>query len=175
MTLRRLTMSTIAAAVLTAALAAVAHAVVVAAPNPVTFPEREVGSTSDPKVVTINVVCSNFRPDLNPGAPCLTNDTFTRNPQFVGDNPGDFFEDGGGNCPPTLTNTNAPVLQCQMSVRFKPTAAGERKALFIPGTSNTGGPAPVALEGSAVAKPVQTKKKCKKGKKKKCKKGKKKK
>src|SRR5262245_42628231 len=104
MTLRRLTLSMIAAAVLAVALPAAVQAVVVPAPSTVTFPEREVGSTSDPQIVTINVVCTNFNPTINPAQPCLTNDTFIRNPQFTGDNPADFVEDGGGTCPQSLTN-----------------------------------------------------------------------
>ena len=129
-----------------------------------TFPERQVGSTSDPQTVTVTVICNNYSPMLNPQ--CQSLDAFSRNPQFFGDNPGDFFVDGG-NCPPVLQLSNGPpAVQCSILIRFKPTAPGERKAIFLAGAAQGGGPNAIPVSGSAVAAPAQPKK-CKKGKKKK--------
>jgi hypothetical protein len=134
-----------------------------------TFPERQVATVSDPQTVTVTILCNTFNAMTSQ---CTSLDTFARNPQFFGDNPGDFFVDGG-NCPPSLTLTNAPAVQCSITLRFKPTAAGDRKAIFLAGSAQGGGPNAIPVSGSAVAAPA-TAKKCKKGKKKKgCKKKKK--
>jgi hypothetical protein len=174
---RRITLSALAAlAFAVVALPASASANVIVGPSPITFPEREVKSTSDPQTATVTIVCNSF---VVMGAPpCTSQDTFVRNPQFFGDHPGDFFAEGG-TCPPVLVLTNAPATQCTILIRFKPTAAGQRQATFLAGSSNSGGPNQIVVEGSAVPAPEQPakkKKKCKgkKGKKKKgCKKKKK--
>ena len=113
---RTTVLSAIAAGVLCLAAVPAAQAAVTANPGSVTFPERSVGSTSDPQLVTVTVVCNNFG---LPGPACQSNDTFVRNPQFFGANPGDFFADGGGNCPPVLTlSGGAPAAQCTITNRF---------------------------------------------------------
>ena len=176
---RRLILSFAATALLAlAAVPASASANTVVGPSPLTFPQREEQSTSDPQLVTVTIVCNAFNGMTNQ---CNSLDSFTRNPQFSGTNPGDFFADPGGTCPASFTLTTGPVFQCTIPIRFRPAAPGDRTANFLAGTATGGGPNPIVVQGSAVAKPVTptvtpppAKKKCKKGKKKKkCKKKKK--
>ena len=190
---RRIILSAIAGGLVAlAAVPAAASATIIVTPGSLTFPQRQVATESDPQTVTVNVFCT--PPSGNNMGMCgvggSLNDGFTYNPQFVGNHPQDFSATNVS-CPVFLPNNGIAPGVCQFTVRFKPTAPGDRTALLIPGTGQSSNPNPVTVTGSAVPAPVVTptptptpapakkKKKCKKkGKKagaaaKKCKKKKK--
>jgi hypothetical protein len=150
MTLRRLTMSTIAAAVVAAALPAAASATTIVTPGGMTFPDRQVATQSDPQTATVQVFCT--PPSGNGMGVCPTPDVFAFNPQIVGDNPGDFSVTNL-TCPGALPNNGIAPGVCQFQVRFKPTAAGSRSAVLIAGAATSSAPNPIALSGTAVAAP----------------------
>jgi hypothetical protein len=142
---RRLTLSAIAAALVAlAAVPAVASATITAGPGQLTFPERQVGTQSDPQTVTVVVQCT------VPGAGvCNVNDVFIYNPQFSGAAPQDFSATNLS-CPSGLPNAGLAPSVCQFTVRFTPTAPGTRTAVLTPGTGTTSNPNPITVTGSAV-------------------------
>ena len=150
---RRLILSAIAAALIALAVPAVASATIISSPGQLTFPERQVATESDPQTVTMVVHCT---PPGGIGGVCpgggAQNDVFTYNPQFSGDNPGDFSATNVS-CPPALPNAGIAPGVCQFTVRFKPTAPGTRSAVLSPGTGTTSQPSPVTVTGTAVAAP----------------------
>jgi hypothetical protein len=172
---RRTILSAIAGGLVTlAALPAAASATTTVQPGSLTFPERQVATTSDPQTLTVVVQCT-----VVVMGNCTVNDLFQYNPQFGGANPGDFSATNL-TCPPALPNNNLSPGVCQFTVRFTPIAPGTRTAVLTAGTASTSNPNTVAVSGTAVAAPVvpvtptpttPAKKKCKKGKKgKKCRK-----
>ena len=146
---RRTTISVIVAVLFAlAALPAAASAHVQNSPTSMTFPDRLVGTQSDPQTETVVVLCGG--PDGMGG--CAVNDTFTPNPVFSGANPGDFSQTN--NCGPSKSNIGLAPGVCQFFISFKPTAQGTRTATLTLGTNTSGAPPqPVSLSGVGLAAP----------------------
>jgi hypothetical protein len=154
---RRTTVSVLAAVLFAlAALPATASAHVQNGPTSMTYPDRLVGTKSDPQTETVVVFCTTF----NGGMPtqCLVNDTFTPNPTFTGANPGDFSQTN--NCGvgvSNIPNVNPGVNSCQFFIAFKPTAQGTRTATLNLGSGQTGAqPVPVSLSGVGILSTAAT-------------------
>jgi hypothetical protein len=155
---RRTTISVIAAVLFAlVALPAAASATVVNTPTSMTYPDRTVGTQSDPQTETVVVSCS--LPNAMNTALCMAgfDDTFTPNPTFTGANPGDFSQTN--NCGAAVTNVPGVNTSgsCQFFITFKPTAQGTRTATLTLGTNTTGAPpAPVSLRGVGIITPPAT-------------------
>src|SRR5262245_38389544 len=165
-------------AVVTGALLAApvgASATTFTAPTELNFPDRSVGTQSDPQVVQLFVQCSNYI-----GFPvdsCVTAsfDSLSVSPTVTGD-----FVVTQNNCPATFSppSGSSAAISCTILVGFKPKASGTRNGTLNTGTTALALPAPtVALKGVGIPGPSTAKKKCKKKKsrsavaaKKKCKK-----
>ncbi|MGZ5341014.1 MAG: hypothetical protein ACXWED_06360 [Solirubrobacterales bacterium] len=153
---RRTTISVFAAVLFAlVALPATASANVANGPASMTFPDRLVGTQSDPQTETVVVFCT--APNgVNP-ALCQAgfDDTFTPNPVFTGANPGDFAQTNNcGAAKSSVPGVNPGVNSCQFFITFKPTAQGTRTATLTLGTNLTGAPpAPVSLSGVGIITP----------------------
>jgi hypothetical protein len=148
---RRTTISVVAAVLFAlAALPATASAHVQNGPASMTYPDRLVGTQSDPQTETVVVFCT--VPNMMDAALCMVGDTFTPNPVFSGANPGDFAQTN--NCGAGISNVpglNPGVNSCQFFITFKPTAQGTRTATLTLGTGATGSqPQPVSLSGVGI-------------------------
>jgi LysM repeat protein len=96
-------------------------------PEQLTFDEQLVGSSSQAKVVTL----------INSGqGDLLLNDI-----ELSGADPADFAN--GHNCPARL----GPEGRCEITVRFQPTAAGERSATLLVFSNAAGSPHQIPLQG----------------------------
>ena len=122
------------AAATAALLPAAASANTVVSPGALTFPERQVGSASDPQIVTVTVICNTPQPAHYP--PCPSIDTYSRNPSFAGDNPGDFSF-VNVNCPSTISSRRrSPRRRASSrsnSHRPRPVSAMRSSSRFRPG------------------------------------------
>ena len=149
---RRTTIAVIAAVLFAlVALPATASATVANGPGSMTYPDRTVGTQSDPQTETVVVQCT------VPGMAgmCTVNDSFTPNPVFSGANPGDFSQTN--NCANPTSNSGLAPGVCQFFIAFKPTAQGTRTATLTLGTNTTGAPPqPVSLSGVGITAPTST-------------------
>ncbi|MGZ5308654.1 MAG: hypothetical protein ACXWDP_05625, partial [Solirubrobacterales bacterium] len=141
-----------AAAVALAVLPAAASAFSTATPTSLSYPDRTVGTQSDPKTVTVLVFC--LTDGAMAGNPCTVNDTFTPNPTFTGANPGDFAQTNNCGAAKVSVVTAVPGV-CVFTITFRPTAQGTRTATLTLGTSTSAaGPPPISLSGVGITAPT---------------------
>lgn len=112
--------------------------VFLARPNPVSFGDVLVGTSSPVKVVTVT----------NVGTPVLSIPTFKINAiSIAGAQPGDFAV----TATTCIGTTLAAGATCTVDLRYTPTAPGSRTATLVFGDTAPGAPHLVGLEGTAPA------------------------